>query len=621
MISDFLLNHLLQSTLFAAAAALLTLFFRKNHARVRYALWLAASIKFLVLFSLFIAIGSSIDFSRQQSVSIAQPALTFVEDISQPFDSANSLRAIPVAAKPGWSHFIWMPAIAMWLVGCLVFLAFYLAKGRRIRALVTQALPIKCGRAFEALQRLEQTIGRRLPIKLASASSSMEPGVFGIFMPTLLLPEGMPERLSDSELESILAHELAHIRRRDNLFSAVHMFIEALFWFHPMVWWIGAKLVQERERACDEEVLRLGKDPQAYAEGILKICEFYFESPPACVACATGSDMKKRIHAIMTCHIGHKLSFAKKLFLAGTGIAALVFPLLVGLLNAPQSKAQSQLKPSFDSVELPRFDVASVKPSTAMSQSAEERDAGWGDATHRVNLISIPLKFVMTRVFGLKDYQVLGPDWLAADRFDIQAVVPANAPKEQIPLMFQNLLAERFKLRCHWDTVMMSGYALTVAEGGAKLNEMPLESGEIRPLKITDRGGEKQTVSGGSRGAYGIYNLTAANGALRWDFPSITMDNLALFLGNILGSTPTVNETGLTKSYQIAVEVPTGDLPGMPPSARGDSADSADNPAASEPAGISLRDSLKRLGLKLARRKLPVERLVIDSIERAPTPN
>jgi uncharacterized protein (TIGR03435 family) len=331
--------------------------------------------------------------------------------------------------------------------------------------------------------------------------------------------------------------------------------------------------------------------------------------------------MKKRIQAIMTQHIGGNLSFLKKLLLTGIALAAISIPLAIGFLNAPQSKAQSQLKPSFDAAKLPKFDVASVKPSTAMSQSTEERDTGWGDVTHRVNLISIPLKFVMTRVFGLKDYQVLGPDWLASDRFDIQAVVPANAPKEQIPLMFQNLLAERFKLRCHRDTVTMSGYALTVAEGGAKLNETPPGSGEVRPFKIMDRGGEKQATSGGSRGGYGIFNLTAVNGALRWDFLSITMDNLALFLGNILGSTPTVNETGLTKSYQLAVEVPTRDLPGLPTSARSDSADSADRPAASEPAGVSLRDSLKRLGLKLDRRKLPVERLVIDSVERTPAPN
>lgn len=59
----------------------------------------------------------------------------------------------------------------------------------------------------------------------------------------------------------------------DNLAAALHMLVQALFWFHPLVWWLGSRLVDERERACDEEVIRLGSEPQAYAERILRISE------------------------------------------------------------------------------------------------------------------------------------------------------------------------------------------------------------------------------------------------------------------------------------------------------------------------------------------------------------
>jgi bla regulator protein BlaR1 len=68
-------------------------------------------------------------------------------------------------------------------------------------------------------------------------------------------------------------------RRRDNLAAALHMLVEAAFWFHPLVWWIGTRLVDERERASDEEVVRLGSEPQAYAEGIRRVCEFCLQSP------------------------------------------------------------------------------------------------------------------------------------------------------------------------------------------------------------------------------------------------------------------------------------------------------------------------------------------------------
>jgi len=64
-----------------------------------------------------------------------------------------------------------------------------------------------------------------------------------------------------------------------------------LFWFHPLVWWIGAQMVEERELACDEDVLRLGNQPSVYAESILKVCQFYLESPLVCMAGVTGADL------------------------------------------------------------------------------------------------------------------------------------------------------------------------------------------------------------------------------------------------------------------------------------------------------------------------------------------
>ena len=103
----------------------------------------------------------------------------------------------------------------------------------------------------------------------------IEPGVFGVFRPVLLLPEGIAQRLTPDQLRAVVAHEMSHVRRRDNVANAIHMLAEALFWFHPLVWWIERRLLDEQERACDEEVLREGGDPQVYAESIMRICEFY----------------------------------------------------------------------------------------------------------------------------------------------------------------------------------------------------------------------------------------------------------------------------------------------------------------------------------------------------------
>src|SRR6185312_10120322 len=140
-----------------------------------------------------------------------------------------------------------------------------------------------------------------------SSPALLEPGVFGILRPVLLLPEGITDRLTSEHLSAILAHELCHVRRRDNLTAAIHMAVEAIFWFHPLIWWLGVRLVEERERACDEEVLRLGNKPHVYAESILKTCQFYLESPLTCMSGVTGSDLKRRVVRIMTQRIVDRL--------------------------------------------------------------------------------------------------------------------------------------------------------------------------------------------------------------------------------------------------------------------------------------------------------------------------
>jgi bla regulator protein blaR1 len=109
----------------------------------------------------------------------------------------------------------------------------------------------------------------------------------------------------------VLAHEFYHVRRRDNLTAALHMTVEAVFWT-PLVWWIGARQAEERQRACDEGVLRLGNEAQVYAESILRVCQFYVDSPVACVSGVTGSDLKKRMAGIMNDHFGETLGTPKR---------------------------------------------------------------------------------------------------------------------------------------------------------------------------------------------------------------------------------------------------------------------------------------------------------------------
>ncbi len=353
-IAPAIANHLWQSTLFAVLAAILTLAFKKNQARIRHSLWLAASLKFLVPFSLLSGLGGRLAGPRF-SLSGRSGLFSAVEGFSQPFTFFVVAPADHAATAAYMLTLLPGLIAAVWLCGFVTVLVLLSVRWRRVVAVARRSAPMGQGREVDALRQLEQIGGVRRPMALLlSRDSALEPGIFGIFRPVLLWPATISEHLQDSHLRAILAHEVAHVRRRDNLAAAMHMAVEATFWFHPMVWWMGARLVEERELACDEEVLQLGNPPSIYAESILKTCEFCLGSPLACVSGVTGAELKKRIVRIMTPTLAEKLSRGRRLLLASVGIAAVSGPVLFGLWNTPRVRAQSAQAPS-KSVAAPRI--------------------------------------------------------------------------------------------------------------------------------------------------------------------------------------------------------------------------------------------------------------------------
>src|SRR6185312_7629229 len=124
---------------------------------------------------------------------------------------------------------------------------------------------------------------------------------------------------------------------------ALHMLAEAIFWFWPPVWWLGTRLIAEREKACDEAVLQSGSDPQVYAESILKVCKHYIASPLVCAAGVSGADLKQRMEDIMRNNVIARLDIPKKALLAIVGGCALLAPMVAGLLT-PQSASSAPVQ-------------------------------------------------------------------------------------------------------------------------------------------------------------------------------------------------------------------------------------------------------------------------------------
>ncbi len=486
-------NHLWQSTLFAAAAGFLTLFLRKHHARSRYWLWLAASAKFLVPFSLLVEIGSRLAWFRNSPVA-ANPGLHFMMvEIGQPFTKAVAANpaTTPAVASSSPLHLL-SALVIIWLCGFFVVVFVWSVRWQRISAEIRAALPLSEGREVGTLRRVERKGRLRKPIALLLSRASLEPGIFGIAEPVLIWPEGISQHLEDPHLEAILAHEVWHVRRRDNLFAAMHMLVEALFWFHPLVWWLGERLLEERERACDEEVVEFGANRHVYAESILKVCEFCLGSPLPCVAGVTSADLKQRMAHIMSDRKLHQLNFTRKLLLSTAAFLALAVPITFGLLNAtPSSARQAGTTPQTTAT----FETVSIRPSKSAPDGPTGLMFSLDDGSFNATRIS--LQTLVKVAYRVQDSQLSGgPDWFNTERYDINAKMSGAVAEEfrerdleqrnpaDQPLL-QALLRDHFKLALHPETRNLPVYDLVVDNNGPKFHEskgqamMRLGKGEL----------------------------------------------------------------------------------------------------------------------------------------------
>ena len=332
-----LLDHLWQSTLFALPLGALSLLLRRHAASLRFWLWFAASVKFLVPFSVLMAVGAAVTWPVAPMLP-GGPTLEMLQDTAAPFTNTPAAGVVP----DGTTNWILL-LIAAWAAGTFLALLVWGLHWLKLRALVRAARPL----AIPA------------PLPVLASTAPIEPGLIGIFRPVLMLPDGIQARLNAQEMDAILAHELCHFRRRDNLTAAVHMLVESLFWFHPLVWWLGRRLMTERERACDEAVLAAGNDPRVFAEAILNICRFTIQAPQACASALSGANLRMRIETILANRTPSRLGRGQKFGLSVLAALSLSLLVLAGREQAIEASPDAtRIAQSFAEQKRPRVAVA-----------------------------------------------------------------------------------------------------------------------------------------------------------------------------------------------------------------------------------------------------------------------
>jgi bla regulator protein blaR1 len=420
-----LLDHLWQSTLFCAAVWLITLTLRHNGAAIRHQLWMLASLKFLVPFSALHAIGA---MAGLPSPVESQPPFlnAAMEAVSPVMSPVITLQAAPEnAATLGYL------AAAAWFAGA-AFLALRWLRGWH---------------AANALTRATRPAPDSSP-DVRVTDAEVEPSVARVFHPVVLLPAALLRRLTTTQLRAVLAHEHEHIARNDNFKAHVHRLAETLFWFHPLVWWIGRRLLEERERACDEAVLERGHDPGEYAAGILAVCRHCCGSRHAGMQghamSALSGDLTARIRDILNAAPPAAIGIVKSLGLTASVAIALSAPLFAGVVDGGVHRRQVVIH----NARLLDDAVIHLSPSHAPG-----RRGYIGAESNAVIVRNSSLRELVALAYDVRPAQITGGgEWLDDRRYDIRAVVPGvvTEPEAFDPLamrgLVNKLLASRFDL-------------------------------------------------------------------------------------------------------------------------------------------------------------------------------
>jgi uncharacterized protein (TIGR03435 family) len=311
----------------------------------------------------------------------------------------------------------------------------------------------------------------------------------------------------------------------------------------------------------------------------------------------------------------------------------------------------------------PAFEVATIKPSPPMDavklaaamQAGGKLPIGANIDALRAEYLYLDLKSLLTYAYGVKPYQITGPDWMSTTRFDIVAKMPEGSKKDDAAKMLQSLLEERFRLTVHRTSAEHPVLALVVGKGGPKLKasaetpvaideSAPLKPGELKmdgsdgPVRVkVDMTTGSSVIDMGLKGKM-AYRLNPATQTFHIDFSMTTMAGFADMITQLFaqiggtGGRQVVDLTEIKGNYDASIELSLAelismaraagaDIPGGAPGGAGGRGGNV--PVASDPGGggASLADAVQSMGLKLEPRKAMVDQLIVDHIEKTPTEN
>jgi uncharacterized protein (TIGR03435 family) len=602
-----LVHFVWQGAALAIVAAVALRLCRRHSASVRYAIACGALVAMLVG-AIFTAAVVDTPAVKRASPSVSAQTRPIVRtDVLLPIEIP------PGPASPRLSNAqrieLLLPwIVAVWLFGVIVLLTRAAAAWRRVRRLHRHALSSHASSWQHAGRRIALRLGLERVVRIVELPGVDVPLVIGCVRPIVVLPIAALSQLNAAQVEAILAHELAHVRRHDYLVNLLQTLAETFLFYHPAVWWVSARIRDEREHCCDDVAVAMCGDPLGYATALTEL-EAQRSAALRLAPAATGGSLLNRVRRILRVEVSEDSRMSSLTMV-------LVIASVVGSATLNLIAQQTPTGPS------PKFEVASVRPNTSGDNKQSVRTYPGG----RYEAINIPPRLLIINSYGLQEQQMVGaPDWIASEQFDIVAkaegdigpAVNRDGSPSRLQLMIRALLEERFKLKVHREPKEVPIYELVLARPDGRLGrELKPSTVDCAALKAAKPGGGPlperpkpgERPQCGARVGFG--ELIAGGQPL--------LELVSLLAGTVGRSV--VDKTGLTGTYDIYLRwTPDRVLQ------RGAGAASNEpirvNGVEIDPNGPSIFTALQeQLGLKLEAERGTVEALVIDHIER-PSPD
>jgi beta-lactamase regulating signal transducer with metallopeptidase domain len=294
-----------------------------------------------------------------EEANVTNELMEAAEEEGAPDESDDPVPPDPVTAPtlgsetPGeesppaqsFSGTAWPEVVAgVWLAGSLAWLLLAAWRVSRFGQALCQARPAPAELATR-VDELARGMGLRCGPQVRLVPGRLSPMVWGVVRPILVLPEGLLGRLNESALDTLVVHELAHLRRRDHWVRVLEFLALGLCWWNPLAWFARRELHEAEEQCCDAWVPRaLPGAARTYATALVDVLDFLSEVRPTLppLACGVGQvhDLKRRLTMILRGTTPHALG--RTAALAVLGLAFFLLPLVPGLATAQDSKAEQE---------------------------------------------------------------------------------------------------------------------------------------------------------------------------------------------------------------------------------------------------------------------------------------